>query len=1142
MTGNGCSQQNILSGSTYYIHEYILVTHPKMSWTEAQSYCREQHGDLATISNVQVNSRIADMAKDWEEPFWIGLYEDIYSWKWSLMGEHYYTGVVEDYRQWQEDQPDNVGADEYCVSMMEDGFWRDNSCTFVKMPLICFADGSSDQYVLVTEQKSWFEAQSYCRQHHTDLVSVRSPAENQELRSRLQTNQAVQEAWIGLHRDSWTWSDGSSSLFRQWWPNQPSNENNSQTCATMHKGSWDNFKCDTEFSILCQNITEVTPAPPVEPTTIRQGCILLRLRITHQAANVALGGVTDQSSVWDPLIPSNVAIDGKSYSHYNYRSCFSTHFEVNPWWRLDLQVQYNISSIEVIRRSDCCAYELNGAEIRIGNSLENNGNNNPRCAVITVIGDVLMGFSCSQMTGRYVNIVVPGAGKRLQLCEVRVYTNTRITGANVALGGVTVQSSFWKPARPSNMVIDGKPYANYLHGSCISSLWESNPWWRLDMRGPYIISTIEVIRRSDSNFYDLNGAEIRIGNSLENNGNNNPRCAVITLTNDITMSFSCNKMTGRYVNIFHPGVKRILQFCEVKVYATTRITGVEVALRGKATQSAEPASSTTAPNMAIDRNPVNYFQETCASVPLQDNPWWRLDLRSIYRITAVSVVSDCCSKELNGAEVRIGLKNDTSNQRCAVISLAEGQHKYNYQCGIMDGRFVHVVLPGLQKNLTICDVRVYGTVLENVAVRGVAFQSSLRWKNSASRVIDGRWYSTCSITENKPGQWVTVDLLVPYTVTLVQLAYPKDSYYSDDVRVDNTSCQVISMTSQFLMTLDCGGVVGRYVTVMHPNVPPPLCEVKVYSTWVCPQNRVPQRPPRHDYCLPRSCSRDYIVIHSEPKTWFEAQAYCRNTYTDLATINNPQDMNRVIDKMENKFNDFWIGLYEDAVTWRWSLPDEGYYGDGEAEFRNWGVDEPNKMSGIQHCAGIQHTGEWKDLDCDLLHYFLCFDGRDGAPETKILVETQMKWTDAQHYCREHHTDLLSVKNLTENQEVQSMVPVGKLAWIGLFGESWRWSDGSNSLYKYQWQGLVDNLGEGPNCVYIYNRKWSVRSCDTKSMFLCYYFRKRSVVRIRADYNMSDPVIQQQILSQLEAAMKNKGISDFKISWRTSYTLGKNSRV
>ena len=70
-------------------------------------------------------------------------------------------------------------------------------------------------------------------------------------------------------------------------------------------------------------------------------------------------------------------------------------------------------------------------------------------------------------------------------------------------------------------------------------------------------------------------------------------------------------------------------------------------------------------------------------------------------------------------------------------------------------------------------------------MRGVAFQSSSTWKNSVSQVIDGS-YSTCSRTENIPGQWVTLDLLAPYAVTLVQLAYPQDSYYSDDVRVENT--------------------------------------------------------------------------------------------------------------------------------------------------------------------------------------------------------------------------------------------------------------------------------------------------------------------------------------------------------------------
>ena len=84
-------------------------------------------------------------------------------------------------------------------------------------------------------------------------------------------------------------------------------------------------------------------------------------------------------------------------------------------------------------------------------------------------------------------------------------------------------------------------------------------------------------------------------------------------------------------------------------------------------------------------------------------------------------------------------------------------------------------------------------------------------------------------------------------------------------------------------------------------------------------------------------------------------------------------MNKVIDKMGNDFSDFWIGLYEDAVTWKWSLSDEGYYNDNEVEFRNWGEGEPIE-SDIQRCAVIQDKGDWKDLDCSLLNVFLCFDG------------------------------------------------------------------------------------------------------------------------------------------------------------------------
>uniref|UniRef100_A0A3B4X210 C-type lectin domain-containing protein n=1 Tax=Seriola lalandi dorsalis TaxID=1841481 RepID=A0A3B4X210_SERLL len=109
------------------------------------------------------------------------------------------------------------------------------------------------------------------------------------------------------------------------------------------------------------------------------------------------------------------------------------------------------------------------------------------------------------------------------------------------------------------------------------------------------------------------------------------------------------------------------------------------------------------------------------------------------------------------------------------------------------------------------------------------------------------------------------------------------------------------------------------------------------------------------YCASASCSRDLILVHDQPKTWSEGQTYCREKYADLVTISNAQDMNKVIDFMNEDVDNFWIGLYEDVLTWSWSLSDVSYYGDGETEFRNWDAGEPNSQSGIQHCLCKLHV-------------------------------------------------------------------------------------------------------------------------------------------------------------------------------------------
>lgn len=84
-----------------------------------------------------------------------------------------------------------------------------------------------------------------------------------------------------------------------------------------------------------------------------------------------------------------------------------------------------------------------------------------------------------------------------------------------------------------------------------------------------------------------------------------------------------------------------------------------------ATQSGESVYNDTAPHLAADYYNNPNSSQTCASVSQQDNPWWQLDLRSLYYVTAVSIVSamDNSSEELNLAEVHIGVRDDTNNPR-----------------------------------------------------------------------------------------------------------------------------------------------------------------------------------------------------------------------------------------------------------------------------------------------------------------------------------------------------------------------------------------------------------------------------------------------------------------------------------------------
>ncbi|XP_039662591.1 uncharacterized protein LOC120562764 isoform X2 [Perca fluviatilis] len=426
--------------------------------------------------------------------------------------------------------------------------------------------------------------------------------------------------------------------------------------------------------------------------------------------NIARGGNVIQSSLYGNAIPER-AIDGNRASDWAQGSCTHTNNDLKPWWRLDLMKTYRINTVTITNRGDCCSERINGAEIHIGNSLSDNGNGNPRCAVISSIkAGTSQTFVCNGMEGRYINIVIPGRQEYLTLCEVEV--TGRALDPNIARRGNVIQSSLHGNAFPER-AIDGNRASDWAQGSCTHTNNDLKPWWRLDLLKTYQINTVTITNRGDCCHERINGAEIRIGNSLRDNGNDNPRCAVISsMAAGTSQTFVCNGMEGRYINIVIPGRQEYLTLCEVEV--TGQPSDPNIARRGNVIQSSLHGNAV--PERAIDGNRASdWAQGSCTHTNNDFKPWWRLDLLKTYKINTVTITNrgDCCPERINGAVIRIGNSlsdNGNGNPRCAVISSIKAGTSQTFVCNGMKGRYVNIVIPGRQEYLTLCEVEVTGTV------------------------------------------------------------------------------------------------------------------------------------------------------------------------------------------------------------------------------------------------------------------------------------------------------------------------------------------------------------------------------------------------------------------------------------------------
>uniref|UniRef100_A0A8C1J1Y9 C-type lectin domain-containing protein n=1 Tax=Cyprinus carpio TaxID=7962 RepID=A0A8C1J1Y9_CYPCA len=108
-------------------------------------------------------------------------------------------------------------------------------------------------------------------------------------------------------------------------------------------------------------------------------------------------------------------------------------------------------------------------------------------------------------------------------------------------------------------------------------------------------------------------------------------------------------------------------------------------------------------------------------------------------------------------------------------------------------------------------------------------------------------------------------------------------------------------------------------------------------------------------------SRPYHYIN-ERMSWPEAQSYCRERFTDLATVDSMDDVNRLVNIVDAGYSgSVWIGLKRGTQKrWGWS--------NGEnttSQYYNWASGQPNEDG---DCVAT-YAGVWHDMLCSYKRYF-----------------------------------------------------------------------------------------------------------------------------------------------------------------------------
>ncbi|TNN27785.1 Mannose-binding protein C [Liparis tanakae] len=132
----------------------------------------------------------------------------------------------------------------------------------------------------------------------------------------------------------------------------------------------------------------------------------------------------------------------------------------------------------------------------------------------------------------------------------------------------------------------------------------------------------------------------------------------------------------------------------------------------------------------------------------------------------------------------------------------------------------------------------------------------------------------------------------------------------------------------------------------------------------------------------------------------------------------------------------------------------------------------------------------------------------------------MTWYEARTYCRSNYTDLVSVRNQSENNQIESLKK--KRTWLGLHRKTWvYWSDQTPNTFTNWNENHPQNTDDKESCVLVDTTTgmWSNDACDIKNYFICQkvYSHQQQMFKLKfqSKADLKDPAIQQQLLEQVQ---------------------------